>query len=476
LNIVWFRHDLRLHDHQPFFNAVKNGEDVRAVYVWDERWDEKDPLDIKRMGDARRRFLIESLEDLTASLRMYGISLAILYGNAEDDLLDWLTEQNAHSVFVHDHPGFIERRELRKLMSTSTRYIDWHVSEGHMLLRRDQLPVELEDFPMSFTRFRKKLESALNIPQKNTSYTEGERSIIQESPSAYPEANSVRGSVTLDALREKYPSANAGIVKGGEKAGLRRLHDYVCDLEHLFTYKETRNGLLSFDDSSKLSFWLANGCLSPKRIYQSILQMEAEHGRNESSYWLFFELLWREYFQWLMLATDNRLFQKRGLLDDELLWHDDVSSYDAWRKGETGYPLVDAAMLELNTTGYMSNRARQNAASFLTKNLGINWLWGAKYFEEKLIDYDPASNYGNWAYQAGVGTDMRELRAFDVVGQGKRYDPKGRYVKHWLKLPENLSGDVVYDPVALQKRTDWPDPIVDQKTSLEDRKDELGLQ
>lgn len=473
MNAIWFRQDLRIHDHQPLINALEKGEDIRGVFVWEEKFDEEQAPKVKRMGENRRRFLIESLEDLSVSLHAFGIRLTILHGKVEDVLLNWLRDKHIEHIFVHDHPGFEEHQDLSGLMD-KTSDIKWHVSEGHMLFRRDQLPVDLAEFPMSFTAFRKKLEAKLPVPRKDRPYMGIEEDVIQEAKEKSSERKSDKPLESLVSLQDFHPGGT-GIVMGGERSGLLRLRAYVEDPRHLFTYKETRDGLLSFDDSSKLSFWLAKGCLSPKRVYQTIIKMEGEQGRNESSYWLFFELLWREYFQWLMLATEERLFLKKGLLARELIWHEDLKYFEAWKNGKTGYPLVDAAMLELKRTGYMSNRARQNVASFLTKNLGVNWLWGARYFEEQLIDYDPASNYGNWAYQAGVGTDMRELRAFNVVGQGIRYDPKGKYVKHWLKLPENLPGYVVYDPKELEELMDWPKPIIDQQESLLKRKKELGL-
>lgn len=473
MNAIWFRHDLRIHDHQPLSDALQRGGDLRAVFVWEENFDEEQYPELKRMGDNRRRFLIESLEDLAASLHRFGISLTILQGKTEETLFYWLIEHEIEHIFLHDHPGFEEGQNLLRLME-KTSNLQWHVSDGHMMLRRDQLPVDLGAFPMSFTEFRKKVEVMLPVPRKNRPYSGLEMEVIQEAAGKYPEKKLDKLFESIEELKDKHPGGS-GIVKGGETAGLERLRSYVQDSRYLFTYKDTRDGMLLFDDSSKLSFWLSNGCLSPKRVYQSIIEMERERGRNESSYWLFFELLWRDYFQWLMLATKNSLFLKKGLLKKELIWHDDLIHFEAWKNGKTGYPLVDAAMLELKNTGYMSNRSRQNVASFLTKNLGVNWLWGARYFEEQLIDYDPASNYGNWAYQAGVGTDMRELRAFNVVGQGIRYDSNGDFVKHWLKLPENLPGSVVYDPKELKKFMDWPKPIVDQQESLMKRKKELGI-
>ncbi|ADH98132.1 DASH family cryptochrome [Salisediminibacterium selenitireducens] len=475
VNVIWFRHDLRIHDHEPLRLAHWAKEETEAVFVRDARMDEKVTPGLKRAGEHRERFLMESLVVLAGSLEAEGMPFTVLKGPVVKTMIDWLTERGATDVFLHEHPGFEERRDLEEVQR-ALPHIHWHVSEGHTMFRRDQLPFSFSEFPMSFTMFRKRLEAHLRLPEKKRSFSYDSYDTVTE---AEPVFLSGKESGSFGAVRgsgDHIPHAGGqGIVRGGEQEALARLRSYVGNASRLFTYKETRDGMFAFDDSSKLSFWLANGSLSPKRVYRAILDMEAANGRNESSYWLFFELLWREYFQWLMLATDARLFTKQGLLDVAIVWHEDKALFQAWKDGETGFPLVDAAMRELKATGYMSNRARQNAASFLTKNLGINWLWGARYFEEQLIDYDPASNYGNWAYQAGVGTDLRELRAFNVIGQGIRYDPKGSYAKNWLHLPDTLPGHTVYDPVKLSAHTDWPQPIVDLEESLERRKQELGL-
>lgn len=475
MRVIWFRNDLRVHDHAALFDAIKSGESIRALYVWDERFNYEQTPGIKRMGKHRRLFLVESLNDLYSSLNALGIELVIISGHVQSVVPTWLREHNVEHVYVNEHPGIEERQDLDGVIK-STPGISWHKKEGHTLFRRDQLPMDLKEFPMSFTRFRKKLEKELLIPTKGSTYKLSEHETIQEAeePDFFHEKLNNRVQVKLN-LPIELEQNNDAIVTGGESAGLERLEAYVGKADHLFSYKNTRDGLLAFNASSKLSFWLATGCLSPKRVYQNILSMESKNTRNESSYWLFFELLWREYFQWLMLARGKELFTLQGLLDYERQWSNDREQFNKWKDGRTGYPLIDAAMTELNTTGYMSNRARQNVASFLTKNLGINWLLGARYFEEQLIDYDPASNYGNWAYQAGVGTDMRELRAFNVVGQGIRYDPKGEYVKHWLKLPKELPGKVVYDPYELMKKIDWQEPIVDQRESLNRRRKEWKL-
>ncbi|MCC5889552.1 MAG: DASH family cryptochrome [Alkalibacterium sp.] len=475
MRAIWYRHDLRVHDHAALFDAVQSGEKVHAVYVWDERFEDEQVPALKRMGSHRRLFLIESLEDLLSSLNALGIELTVLSGHVQTVIPAWLTKNKIEHVYINEHPGVEERQDLDTIIQL-TPEINWHKREGHTLFSHDQLPFDLKEFPMSFTRFRKKLEKELLIPKKDTKYTFEEQQVIQEAVEPYNFGNKLKKRVPARlVLRSEMRLSAKGIVDGGEAAALERLIEYVGEPDYLFNYKNTRDGLLSFDDSSKLSFWLASGCLSPKRVYQTILSMESKNKRNESSYWLFFELLWREYFQWLMVATNQKLFRLNGLLTYERQWSHNQDLFDKWKKGLTGYPLIDAAMTELNTTGYMSNRARQNVASFLTKNLGINWLWGARYFEEQLIDYDPASNYGNWAYQAGVGTDMRELRAFNVVGQGIRYDSEGDYVKHWLKLPADLPGNIVYDPYKLMNEISWKEPVVDQQDSLNRRRKEWGL-
>ena len=155
----------------------------------------------------------------------------------------------------------------------------------------------------------------------------------------------------------------------------------------------------------------------------------------------------------------------------EIPWQEDWQRFELWREGKTGYPLVDANMRELSATGFMSNRGRQNVASFLTKNLGINWIMGAEWFESLLIDYDVCSNWGNWNYTAGVGNDARGFRYFNITKQTKDYDPKGDYLRHWLPELATLAGDQIREPAKLtrdaQKRyrvnmgVDYPRPVVD---------------
>ena len=229
--------------------------------------------------------------------------------------------------------------------------------------------------------------------------------------------------------------------------------------------------MLYADDSSKFSPWLALGCISPRYIYEQVKKYECDRLGNDSTYWLVFELLWRDYFRFVAKKHGDKLFYRTGLRGMDIPWKQDWKRFELWTTGNTGFPLVDANMRELSLTGFMSNRGRQNVASFLTKNLGIDWRMGAEWFESLLIDYDPCSNWGNWNYTAGVGNDARGFRFFNINKQSQDYDPQGTYIKHWLPELASLPANKIHQPWKLlpieQKRfgvrlgVDYPNPVVD---------------
>jgi deoxyribodipyrimidine photo-lyase len=263
---------------------------------------------------------------------------------------------------------------------------------------------------------------------------------------------------------------------GGESAGIARLSEYIWEEDCLQVYKKTRNGMLGANYSSKFSPWLARGCLSPRYIYDEVQAYEEARVKNDSTYWLIFELMWRDYFRLVCLKYGNAIFKPTGLQGVEIPWKQDWERFNLWKEGKTGYPLVDANMREIRNTGFMSNRGRQNVASFLTKNLAIDWRIGAEWFESLLIDYDVCSNWGNWNYTAGVGNDAREFRYFNIPKQSKTYDSKGDYLRHWLPELRNIPGDLVHEPWKLsqdeQKKygiilgVDYPRPVVDFMKSI----------
>ena len=266
---------------------------------------------------------------------------------------------------------------------------------------------------------------------------------------------------------------------GGEKAALKRLQEYFWDGDHLKDYKFTRNGLLGADFSSKFSPWLANGALSARRIYWEVRKYEEQRKKNVSTYWMLFELMWRDYFRYSAWKHGDMIFWASGIQKSKREWRQDKTDFQKWAEGITGIPFIDANMRELNATGYMSNRGRQNVASFLAQNLNIDWRMGAEYFESQLLDYDPCSNYGNWAYNTTVGHDPRN-RYFNIIGQAQKYDANGDYVRTWIPELKHVPDEFIHEPHKMNPEqqtlfdveigVNYPKPMINLDESYEEIK------
>jgi deoxyribodipyrimidine photo-lyase len=222
--------------------------------------------------------------------------------------------------------------------------------------------------------------------------------------------------------------------KGGSEAALDRINHYFWDSNAVSTYKETRNGLIGEDYATRFSPWLANGSISAREIYANLEKYEQEVISNKSTYWVKFELLWRDYFKFIGMKYGRKIFFPGGIQDKNVLWKNDSHIFSKWALGQTGDAFVDANMRELLHSGWMSNRGRQNVASYLVHQLKQDWRKGAAWFESLLIDYDVTSNYGNWMYAAGVGNDPRD-RIFNTNKQADRYDPNREFRNLWLDEP-----------------------------------------
>ncbi|WP_404789504.1 DASH family cryptochrome [Altericista sp. CCNU0014] len=463
--LIWFRNDLRLRDHEPLWNALKSSAQPIPVYCFDPRQFGETSFGFDKTGAIRARFLRESVMELRESLRSRGSDLLVRAGEPEVVVPELALALNCEAVYFHQETMSeevaIESQLERRLDSLGVRHRSFW---GATLHQPEALPFSVAQIPELFTQFRKQVEADAEVAEPLPA---------PDRLPALPDLD--RGECpTLERLGLEIPAADPRAVqtfKGGETEGIKRLQTYIWEKDRLRVYKETRNGMLNPDDSSKLSPWLAVGCLSPRYVRAQAARYEAERVKNDSTYWLVFELLWRDYFRWICAKHGDRVFRISGLRGLKLPWKEDWPRFELWRQGQTGYPLVDASMQELRATGYMSNRGRQNVASFLTKNLGINWQMGAEWFESRLIDYDVCSNWGNWNYTAGVGNDARGFRFFNILKQSKDYDPKGDYVRHWLPQLANIPGEQIHSPWKLaqsdQKRygvrlgVDYPAPIVD---------------
>ncbi len=246
----------------------------------------------------------------------------------------------------------------------------WIKNHSDLLYPLQKLPFNLQELPEVFTVFRKKVEK-YNIPEKPLAVPEHPLSnaLIIDSTSLPALSDLGYSNSTIDS-RSAHP------FKGGEDAGWERLDHYFWQTEALAKYKQTRNGLIGLDFSSKLSAYLAFGCLSPRSIYTEIKEFESSVVANQDTYWLFFELLWREYFKLISFKHKDQIFKIEGILNRSYEWGENNALFEKWIGGKTKDDFVNAAMIELKSTGWISNRARQNVASYWAKNLKQNWIWG----------------------------------------------------------------------------------------------------
>jgi deoxyribodipyrimidine photo-lyase len=235
-------------------------------------------------------------------------------------------------------------------------------------------------------------------------------------------------------LNEFKPDCRAAFnFKGGETEGKKRVNNYFFETHSISTYKMTRNELIGENYSTKFSPWLALGCLSPRFVYAEVKKYEVENGSNESTYWVIFELLWRDFFAFMMEKYPTEFFKQKGINNTISTTNTHrIDLFKKWQDGQTANDFINANMMELNLTGFMSNRGRQNVASYLCHDMKLDWRYGAAYFEEQLIDYDVSSNWGNWAYIAGVGNNPRGVSVFNVNKQANDYDKNKSYRSLWL--------------------------------------------
>ncbi|WP_179019111.1 DASH family cryptochrome [Winogradskyella forsetii] len=424
INLVWFRNDLRTIDNRVLYEAQKNCDQIIAVYCFDPRQFAYDRFGFKKTEKYRAQFLIETVTDLKLQLNKLNIDLLINYALPEVIIPEICEHYNINKIYFQKEwtqEEVIVENDLKSKLAN----VEFHSFYNQFLYSPEDINFKIFETPQVFTVFRKKLEKHIDI-----------RKELKISKCA--EENRIENTTIIPTLKElgfedfeTHPSS-AFNFKGGESEALNRLNDYFFTTKKLGFYKKTRNGLVGTNYSSKFSAWLANGSISARTIYWKVKQFEAEHYKNQSTYWLVFEIIWRDYFKYVSLKHGNQIFKIEGILNKNYNWSTDKVQIEKWIQGKTNSDFVNANMLEIKKTGWMSNRGRQNVASYFAKELQLDWRIGAAYFESLLVDYDVHSNYGNWMYVAGVGNDPRD-RKFNVELQAARYDENGKFRKLWLQ-------------------------------------------
>ncbi len=425
--IVWFKTDLRLHDNETIIKAIANNDQVICVYCFDDSHYETTKYGFKKTGSFRAQFLLEALQDLDANLRAIGSGLLIVQGKPEIEIAKIVAEHKSQKVYAKREVAF-EEKQIEKRVETELFKLrcEFETVSTSTLYHAQDLPFSIKDIPDVFSNFRKKTEQDAKI---RTAFEAPNKIISPKIPEI-----KLPSLEDLDLEFEEIDARAAINLVGGETQAIKRLNHYFYETKKLSVYKETRNGMVGSDYSSKFSAWLAHGCISPRFIYHEIKKYEKQNGANDSTYWLIFELLWRDFFRYMFKKHQTKFFLYQGIqtgkvnsksLNEKLL--------SQWINGATNQDFIDANMIELKLTGFMSNRGRQNVASFFCNELNIDWRVGAAYFEQQLIDYDVCSNWGNWAYLAGVGNDPRGHRWFNIEKQSNDYDKNKAFRNLWLK-------------------------------------------
>ncbi|RZK58220.1 MAG: DASH family cryptochrome [Pedobacter sp.] len=419
--LVWFRNDLRLHDNEMLVEAIAKSDEILPVYCFDERQFEHTKYHTIKTGAIRAKFLLESVQDLRQSFQKLGGDILILNGKPEDILPTLVNKDEIAEVYHHREVASEETA-----ISTAVEDLLWKQKVnlkhfiGHTLYNKEDLPFPIKDIPDVFAQFKKKTERDAIV--KPCFLTPTSIQFVRvEDWGVLPELANLVVHETLQGLKDNSE------FKGGEKEAFTHLHEFL----HTGEGMALANASLKKNEIvSKLSPWLALGCLSPREVYWKMKEAEANYGLKPYFNQIVVGLLWRDYYRFMFKKYRNTFFKPEGFAaDTKNLSLADSEALQAWKDGNTGQPLVDLIMHDLNTTGYINNASRQLVALYLVYELNVNWVMGAAYLEEKLIDYAPASNWGNWANIAGVGNDLRLTASYDFEKQLKAMDPKGVYAQ-----------------------------------------------
>jgi deoxyribodipyrimidine photo-lyase len=433
--LVWFRRDLRVHDHPALVTALREHERVVPLFVLDPR------LIGGRFRSANRtQYLLDCLRALDGELRERGGRLVVRHGHVEHVVPAVAAEAGAGVVYACGDASAYARGRDRRVGGC----VDLRLGPGLFIARFGELRTNAGEPFKVYSPFRRAWERQPRRP-------------LQRAPSAVPVPPKVRsdGVPALQALGfDRAARDLEDRPEPGEAAAIAAMEAWVGG--GIADYDRSRDTLAG--QTSRMSQYLHFGCLSPLRLEQ---RSQAAGGAGAQVYRQ--ELAWRDFYAYVLVhhpRIPRDAFREEM---DRLEWSDDAEALEAWKTGRTGYPVVDAAMRQLVACGWMHNRARMIAASFLTKDLHIDWRAGERFFMEHLIDGDVGSNNGGWQWVAGTGTDPSDYtRVFNPSLQQQRFDPEGRYVRRWVPELADVPDAFLSKPWELDEPpADYPGPIVD---------------
>jgi len=431
--IVLFNRDLRVHDH-PALAAAARAERTVPLFVLDERL-----LGSRFAAPNRVAFMLEALRDLDEALRKAGGRLFVRRGDPVREAIAVARECGASALRVSaDWSAYARAREERLTRACAEERIEFTTHPGITVVPPGAATPAGGDHFKVFSPYHR---AWTQLPWRQAAGAPGKLSVPGKLKS---------GRIpSLDSLIDG--PASPGRLPGGESEGRKRMRAWLR--EGLGSYEDRHDDLAS-DDTSRLSAYIRWGCVSP-------LELAREAGERPGGAAFVRQLCWRDFHHQVLAATPS--LPHRDYRPRRDRWSKSKQVFEAWREGRTGYPLVDAAMRQLAEEGFMHNRARMTVASFLCKDLYVNWRPGAWHFWDLLTDGEIANNAGNWQWVAGTGNDTRPNRVLNPVRQARRFDPEGHYVRRYLPELEPVRGRAIFEPWRMEgfDRLDYPPPLVD---------------
>jgi len=415
--IHWFRRDLRLHDNAALYSALKSGQPVLPIFIFDVDILEQLPKD-----DARVTFIHRRLEMMHQELQKYGSGLAVFYGYPQEVFKVLVEKEPVTTVFTnHDYEPYARKRDKAVYELLNSKGVKFKTAKDQVIFEKSEVVKDDGKPYVVYTPFSRKWKERLESEALMSFQSEELLSHTTQHDYPFLSLQDIGFSRTSIPLPE--PRTSLGLME---------------------KYESTRN-FPAVAGTSLLGLPLRFGAVSIRQLVHKAKSVSNPTFLNE--------LIWREFFMqilWHFPQTPQKSFKEKY---DSIHWDNNEEMFKRWCEGTTGYPIVDAGMRELNVTGFMHNRVRMITASFLCKHLLIDWRWGEAYFALKLLDYEQASNVGNWQWAAGSGVDAAPyFRIFNPTEQLKKFDSKGEYTKKWV--PE-------------WGTPDYMEPIIDHKEARE---------
>lgn len=460
--LMWFRRDLRAFDNAALHHALKSCEQVHCVFVFD-----REILDILPKQDRRVEFIWESVNELHQQLRSMGITkggLIALHAVASDALPALAKELAANAVFTnHDYEPQAQARDAKVQALLEAQGAAFHSFKDHVIFERTEV-LTLASKPYSvFTPYKnawlKKVDAFYLKPYATDNYA--------GALTALP-ASHAQGLPSLGAMGFERTNLGSLKIPTGATGGAQLFDEFLSRMDG---YGETRN-FPAVKGPSYLGVHLRFGTVSIRQLVSAGLAQQ-KSGSEGAAVWLS-ELIWRDFYAQILANFPHAANEAFKAEYDKIQWEQGEPAkalFAAWCEGRTGYPLVDAAMAQINQTGYMHNRLRMVVASFLTKDLGLDWRWGERYFAEKLNDFDLSANNGGWQWAASSGCDAQPyFRIFNPTSQSEKFDAEGKFIRRYLPQLAKLSNRAIHAPwlaapleliaAGVEIGKDYPQPVV----------------